>query len=48
MKQEEITLNDILAWMLKHKDNYDEQDEINRVSFAYMRGIRGRTSTSNW
>lgn len=41
-KTSKIQLSDILQWMLDNKDDYDAMDHINRVSFAYMRGIRGR------
>lgn len=40
--KKELLLKDILSWMLEHKDDYDAMDEINRVSFAYMRGFKQR------
>lgn len=40
MSEKSITAQEVLQWMLDNKDNYEAMDNINRVSFAYMKGIR--------
>lgn len=36
MSKELTTLDDVLAWMLKNRSDYEAMDEINRTSYAYM------------
>jgi len=32
-----MTLKEVLNWMLENKDDYEAMEEINRVSYAFMR-----------
>lgn len=36
-----MTLKDVLEWMLDNRDDLDAMDEINRVSYAYLKGKKG-------
>ena len=32
----ELTLKDVLQWMLENREDFDSMDEINRTSYAYI------------